>query len=262
MVVSLYVDDLLVTEGDLSIISKFKENMQCEFEMANLGVMTYFLGIEFNQFKDGIFISQSKYASDLLEKFNMQNCKTVTIPLVANEKYKDKESNDFVEVTSYRSLIGSLLYLSSTRPDIMFSTSLLSRFMQSPKLIHMRVAKRVLRYIRGTAEFGLWFSKSQSCDVIGYSDSDWVKSLSNSKSTSGYCFSLGSVVFCWNSKKQAVVAQSSTEAEYIAASNASNQAIWLKKLLTDLGQIQNNGIVLHIDNNATIAITQNPVYYG
>ena len=130
--------------------------------------------------------------------------------------------------------------------------------MHSPSKIHFGVAKRVLGYIRGTFDYGLWFVKKESKELQGYADSDWAGSLDDSKSTSGYAFSFGSGVFSWNSKKQEVVAQYSTEAQYISTAAAANQAIWLRKLLTDLGQSQADATVIWVDNKSAIAITKKP----
>ncbi|RVW71674.1 Retrovirus-related Pol polyprotein from transposon TNT 1-94 [Vitis vinifera] len=262
LIVSLYVDDLLVTGCNSKILKQFMVQMESEFEMSNLGEMKYFLGMEIHQCEAGIFISQQKYALKVLKKFHMERSKSVATPLVVNEKLSKNEVNIKADASIYRSLIGSLLYLSATRPDLMFSASLLSRFMNSPSKIHFGVAKRVLRYIRGTFDYGLWFVKKESKELQGYADSDWAGSLDDSKSTSGYAFSFGSGVFSWNSKKQEVVAQSSAEAEYISAAAAANQAIWLRKLLTDLGQNQADATVIWVDNKSAIAIAKNPVQHG
>ncbi|EOY04256.1 Cysteine-rich RLK (RECEPTOR-like protein kinase) 8 isoform 1 [Theobroma cacao] len=144
----------------------------------------------------------------------------------------------------------------------MFSASLLSRFMQNPTQTHFAAAKRVLRYIRGTVECRLKFTRKDCHDLIGYSDNDWAEDTDDSKSTRGYCFSFGSGIFSWNSKKQEVVAQSSAEVEYIAAAAATNHAIWLRKVLQDLGFEQVKGTILFIDNKSAISIAQNPVQYG
>ena len=229
LIVSLYVDDLLVIGNASDSLNKFKQELQAEFEMSDLGEMNFFLGMEFSQFDAGIFISQKKYALEILKKFHMERCKPVTTPLVVNEKLSKNEEDDKADAFVYRSIIGSLLYLSATRPDLMFTSSLLSRFMHSPSQTHLGAAKRALRYIRGTTDYGLWFSKNESEKLKGYADSDWAGSSDDAKSTSGYMFSLGSGVFSWNSKKQDVVAQSSAEAEYISAAAAANQAIWLRK---------------------------------
>ncbi|XP_060200635.1 secreted RxLR effector protein 161-like [Lycium barbarum] len=150
----------------------------------------------------------------------MDKCKFVSTPLVHNEKISKFEGGDRANPTVYRSIIGSLLYLIATRPDLMFAASLLSRFKQAPSLVHLSIAKRMLRYINGTADYGIWFKKEEQRQLLGYSDSDWA----------GYTFTLGSGMFSWNSKKQEVVAQSSAEAEYIAAAGATNQALWLRKI--------------------------------
>ncbi|KAL0361165.1 UNVERIFIED_CONTAM: Retrovirus-related Pol polyprotein from transposon RE1 [Sesamum radiatum] len=229
-------DDLIYTGNNEKMIHDFKEDMMKTFEMSDLGLMHFFLGIEINQEKEGIFICQKKYTETLLKKFKMESCKTVTTPLVTGEKYKKEDGSEKVDGSIYRSLIGSLLYLTATRPDIMFATSLLSRFMQSPSQVHYGAAKRILRYLQGTKDFGIWYKSTNDAKLVGYTDSDWAGSADDMKSTSGYTFSLGSGIFSWASKKQATVAQSSAEAEYIAAAAASNQATWLRRILEDMGR--------------------------
>ncbi|KAK4386673.1 Retrovirus-related Pol polyprotein from transposon RE1 [Sesamum angolense] len=225
------------------MIQDFKEDMMKTFEMSDLGLMHFFLGIEINQEKRGIFICQRKYTETLLKKFKMESCKTVTTPLVTGEKYQKEDGSQKVDGSMYRSLIGSLLYLTATRPDIMFATSLLSRFMQSPSQVHYGAAKKNSKILT----------------------SDWAGSVDDMKSTSGYTFSLGSGIFSWASKKQATVAQSSAEAEYIAAAATSNQAIWLRRILEDIGEKQEEPTTpttIYCDNKSTIAITKNPVQHS
>ena len=164
--------------------------------------MKYFLGMEIHQCEAGIFISQQKCALKVLKKFHMEISKSVATHLVVNEKLSNNEVNIKADASIYRSLIGSLLYLSTTRPGLMFSASLLSRFMHSPSKIHFGVAKRVIRYIRGTFDYDLWFVNKESKELQGYANSGWARSLDDSKSTSSYVFSFGSGVFSWNSKKQ------------------------------------------------------------
>ncbi|KAL0379752.1 UNVERIFIED_CONTAM: Retrovirus-related Pol polyprotein from transposon RE2 [Sesamum angustifolium] len=184
------------------MIQDFKEDMMKTFEMSDLGLMHFFLGIEINQEKEGIFICQRKYTETLLKKFKMESCKTVTTPLVTGEKYQKEDGSQKVDGSMYRSLIGSLLYLTTTRPDIMFATSLLSRFMQSPSQVHYAAAKRILRYLRGTKDFGIWYKSTNDAKLVGYTDSDWTGSVDDMKSTSGYTFSLGSGIFSWASKNK------------------------------------------------------------
>ena len=262
LIVSLYVDDMLVTGSDEMQISNFKSEMERVFEMSDLGLMTYFLGIEIHQDKEGNFISQQKYARDILKKFKMESCKAVATPLVANEKLSKENGGARIDESVYRSLIGSLLYLTITRRDLMFAASLLSRFMQAPGENHMVAAKRVLRYVKSTQDYGIWFKAENSVCLQGFSDSDWAGSLDDSKSTSGYAFSFGSGVFSWSSKKQEVLAQSSTEAECIIVAGAANQALWLRKMMEDLDEGLKEPIVIWVDNKSTILIARNLVFHG
>ncbi|KAF5468920.1 hypothetical protein F2P56_013028 [Juglans regia] len=181
-------------------------------------------------------------------------CKSVATPLTTIEKLKKEDGAKEADAAAYRSLIGSLLYLAATRPDIMYATSLLSRFMQCPSQIHFGAAKRVLRYIQGTKDFGIWYKPSSHSTLTGFTNSDWAGSVDDMRSTSGYCFNLGTGVFSWGSKKQGSVAQSTAEAEYVAAAGATNQAIWQSKILKDMGAKQQLPIVIYCDNKSAIAM--------
>ena len=173
-----------------------------------------------------------------------------------------EDGEEKVDATLYRSLVGNLLYLTATRPDIMFAASLLSRFMNSPSQIHFGAAKRVLRYIRGTTDFGIMYGRCCEPKLKGYYDSDWGGCFDDMKSTSGYAFTLGSGIFSWVSKKQQSVAQSSAEAEYVSASLATSQAIWLRRIMEDFGEKQEEGTELFCDNKSAIAIAKNPVQHS
>jgi len=188
------------------MLMEFKEDMMKTFEMNDLGFMSYFLSIEVSQRNDGIFISQKKYIEDLLKKFKMYGCKPVSTPLVTNEKLQKVDEAPETDASRNMSLVGSLLYLTTTRPNIMFATSLLSRFMQKPSQIHLGVGKRILRYLQGTKEYGIWYKSIGNPTLIGYTDSDWAGSVDDMKSTSGYAFSLGLGIFSCASKKQATIA--------------------------------------------------------
>ncbi|KAJ9678984.1 hypothetical protein PVL29_021029 [Vitis rotundifolia] len=240
---------MLVTRSNVLLLVEFKMEMQDVFEMSDLGIMNYFLGMEIYQCSSGIFISQRKYTVDILKKFKLESCKEVATPLAQNEKISKNDGEKLEEPFAYRSLVGNLLYLTATRPNLMFPTSLLSRFMSPFNNVHMGVAKRVLKYVRGVK-------------LDGSADSDWAGSVDDMKNTLGYVFTIGSGVICWNSRKQEVVAQSIVEAEYISLAAAANQGIWLRKLLTDLGQEQSSPTELCCDNKSAIAIAQNPVQHG
>ena len=172
IVISLYVDDLLVTGSKPILVNQFKEQMKQVFEMTDLGEMSYFLGMEVIQSQQEIFISQHKYARDVLKKFNMESCKSISTPLMENEKLSKDDGAAKVDEGLYRSLVGCLMYLTATRPDIMYAVSLLSRFMHCASELHFKAAKRVLRYVKGTADFGVCFKKSEKLELHGYSDSD------------------------------------------------------------------------------------------
>jgi len=262
LIVSLYVDDLIYTGNNLEMMKEFKEDMMKTFEMTDLGLMNYFLGIEVKQQEDGIFISQKKYIEALLKKFKMYDCKPVTNPLVVNEKLQKDDGTQEEDASRCRILIGSLLYLTTTRPDIMHATSLLSRFMQKPSQIHYGVGKRILRYLQGTKEFGIWYKTMTKSRIVGHTDSDWAGSIDDMKSTSGYAFSLGLGIFSWASKKQATVAQSTAEAEYVVAAEATSQAIWLRKIFKDMGEKQSGPITINCDNKSVIVMTKNPIHHS
>lgn len=232
------------------------------FEMTDLGLMSYVLGMEIKQDKNMVFICQKKYANEILKKFQMEECKAVSTPMNEKEKFSKEDGADKVDEIYFRSLIGCLMYLTATRPDILFAVSLLSRFMHCASVIHFRAAKRILRYIKGTINFGVKFEKNQRFKLHGFSDSDWGRSIDDMRSTSGYCFSLGSSIFSWCSKKQQIVAQSTAEAEFIAATAATNQVLWLKKIMCDLQEEQKFSIDVFVDNQAAIAISNNPVFHG
>ena len=262
LVISLYVDDLLVTDSSAELIQQFKDDMMQVFEMSDLGEMSYFLGMEVEQKNGDIFICQRKYAKEMLKKFNMENCKSMTTPMCPKEKLCKDVEEEQVDETLYRSLIGCLMYLTTTRPDILYTVNVLSRFMNCAKKSHFKGAKRVLRYVKGTLNYGIKFCRSENFKLQGYSDSDWAGSLDDMKSTSGYCFSFGTGIFSWSSKKQEIVAQSTAEAEFIAATATVNQALWLRKVLTDLHLEQKETTEVMVDNQAAIAISKNPVFHG
>ena len=278
LVVSLYVDDLLVTGSSMEQIDAFKREMKDVFEMSDLGKMTFFLGMEVKQKQNEIFICQHKYAKEILKKFNMEECKPKATPMNQKEKFCKEDGAAKVDERLYRTLIGCLMYLTATRPDIMNAVSILSRYMHSASEIHFQAAKRIVRYIKGTIDYGLRFCQVKSFTLHGYSDSDWAGCVDDMRSTSGYCFSFGSAIFSWCSKKQEAIAQSTAEAEYVAAAAAVNQALWLRKLMADLymEQKENTQILamadLHmeqkertqilVDNQAAISIANNPVFHG
>ncbi|CAJ2639943.1 unnamed protein product [Trifolium pratense] len=227
LIVCLYVDDLIFTGNNSKMIAEFREAMIRRFEMTDLGLMSYFLCIEVVQQNDGIFISQKKYATNILKKFKMEHSKPISTPVEEKLKLTRKNDGKRVDSTYYKSLIGSLRYLTATRPDIVYGVGLLSRYMEEPRVSHLQGAKRILRYIKGTLTEGIFYGSNSDVKLVGYTDSDWAGDLETRKSTSGYAFHLGTGAISWSSKKQPVVALSTAEAEYIAATSCATQTVWL-----------------------------------
>ncbi|CAL9029386.1 unnamed protein product [Prunus brigantina] len=261
IIVSIYVDDIVYTGNSERMLAEFKREMMQRYEMSDLGLLHHFLGMGILQTDQGVFIHQSKYAKSLLVKFGLEDCKPVSIPLPTGERLKKVDGSDLADEGLYRKIVGSLLYLTTTRPDLMYAASLLSRFMTSPTKKHMGVARRVLRYVQGTLNYGIEYVKNKSAILIGFCDADWAGSEDDSRSTSGYAFSFGSGAFSWASVKQNTVALSTAEAEYVSAAEATAQAIWLRFVLDDFGELQTEATPLFCDNMSTISMAKNPVFH-
>ncbi|XP_021985628.1 secreted RxLR effector protein 161-like [Helianthus annuus] len=180
--------------------------------MTDMGTLHYFLGMEVIFNNGNIILSQHQYAKSLLDKFNMTNCTALSTPMEYGLHLSKQDMDDEVDSNLYRRLVGSLMYLTNTRPDIMFAVNKISQFMEHPKQSHWEAGKRILRYIKGTLNQGLVYSKGGKGTLTGFSDSDYAGNIDDSKSTSGYVFQLGIGIVAWQSKKQKVVALSSTEA--------------------------------------------------
>lgn len=262
LLVCLYVDDIIYLGSSQSLIDDFKSCMMRTFEMTDLGLLKYFLGLEVLQSKEGIFVCQKKYAVDMLKRFNMANCETSATPMNINEKLQCEDGTEKANPSVFRSMVGGLNYLTHTRPDISFSVSAVSRFLHSPTKQHLGAAKRILRYVAGTVNYGIWYSRVKEFRLVGFTDSDWAGCLDDRRSTSGNVFSFGSGAITWSSKKQDTVALSSSEAEYTAANAAARQALWLRKLLVDFCLEQKNATKLFCGNRSAIAMAKNPVFHG
>ncbi|KAE8727985.1 hypothetical protein F3Y22_tig00004899pilonHSYRG00012 [Hibiscus syriacus] len=261
LIVCLYVDDLIFTGSNPSMFNEFKDVMMKEFEMTDMGLMAYYLGIEVKQQNDGIFISQESYAKEILKKFKMENCKPISTPAEYGIKMTKHEEGESVDPTFFKSLVGSLRYLTCTRPDIIHAVGLVSRYMESPTTTHFKAAKRILRYLKGTIDFGLFYSVSNDYKLVGYSDSDWGGDIDNRRSTTGFVFFMGDIAFTWMSKKQPIVTLSTCEAEYVAATSCVCHAIWLRNLLKEIGLIQEEPTKVCVDNKSAIALAKNPVFH-
>jgi len=186
IIVVLYVDDVIFTGNDDYLIENFKTVIKEKFEMTDMGLLRYFLGIEVEQNGNGIFISQAKYVNEVLERFNMQESKAAITPTVMGLKPSKEENNKDFDSSLYKSIVGSFMYLIATRPDIMHAVSLISRFMERPKEAHWQAAKIILRHVKGTKRFGILYTTPKYSHLIGYTDSDWAGSVDDRKSTSSF----------------------------------------------------------------------------
>jgi hypothetical protein len=260
VILLLYVDDLFLT-GEEKLIAECKKRLAAEFEMKDLGLMHYFLGLEVWQSPERIFLNQGKYTVEILKRFDMLECKSMNTPMEAKLKLLVDTSSDLIDATLYRQIIGSLMYLTNTRPDICFAVNTLSQFLVEPRRVHLVAAKHVMRYLKGTMDYGLSYDGDHDFTLSGYTDADWAGSVADRKSTSGCCFSLGSAMISWQSRKQSSIALSTAEAEYIAACSASCEAIWLRKLLTGLFDLEMRATVILCDNQSCIKMTENPVFH-
>ncbi|KAJ8767923.1 hypothetical protein K2173_020863 [Erythroxylum novogranatense] len=226
LIVCLYVNDLIYTGNNTVMFGSFKKSMMAKFEMFDLGKMHYFLGIE-------------KYLQEILDRFQMMDCNPINTP-----------SEFGVDDTLYKQIVGSLMYLTAIRPDIMHAVSVISRYMECHTEIHLLTAKRILQCLQEWRK------------VLGFIDSDYAGDSDDRKSTSGYVFMMGIGVVSWSSKNQPIVTLSSTEAEFVAATACACQAIWLKKILKELHFKEEGSTQIYCDNSSAIKLSKYPVLHG
>ncbi|GJW10348.1 putative ribonuclease H-like domain-containing protein [Tanacetum coccineum] len=215
----LYVDDGIFVATSRSTVHAFEKLMHEKFQMSSMDELTFFLGLQVKQKNDGIFISQDKYVAEILKKFRFTKVKTASTPMETRKPLLKDEDGEEVDVHLYRSMIGSLMYLTSSRPDIMFAVCACARYQVNPKVSHLHAMKRIFKYLKGQPKLGLWYPKDSPFDLVAYTDSDYAGASLDRKSTTGGCQFLGSRLISWQCKKQTVVANSTTEAEYVAASS-------------------------------------------
>ena len=265
-VVGMYVDDIVVACKSVEKLKEFKRGLCSKFDVKDLGRLHYFLGMKVIQHEvsGDVWIGQSAYICQVLERFGMQDAKSVGTPVDTSTKLvKAVEDDVMFDKGVYQSAVGCLLYLSTgTRPDIAFAVGNVARFSANPTTRHWIGVKRILRYLKGTSDLGLRYSRNGDEDVVGYSDSDWAGDLDDRKSVSGYMFKLCGAPISWRSKKQTSVALSTAEAEYIALAYASQEAIWLRRLMTELRMEQSKPTLIYENNQSAISLAQNVQFHG
>jgi len=193
--------------------------------MSMMRELTYFLGIQVKETKQGIFVHQAKYTKDLMKKFDMADAKPMSTPMSTAMVLDPDENGEAVDQKEYRSMIGSLLYITTTRPDIHFAVCLCARFQASPHASHRQAVQRIFRCLKYTLEFAIWYSSSSTIELVGFSDADFAGCRVDRKNTSGTCHFLGSSLVCWSSRKQSSIAQSTTEVEYVVAASCCSQIL-------------------------------------
>ncbi|XP_071741059.1 uncharacterized mitochondrial protein AtMg00810-like [Rutidosis leptorrhynchoides] len=245
-------------------IDKFKLFLSSKFLIKDLGILKYFLGIEVLRTQYGICLSERKHCLELLAKFGVLGCKHAQTPLEAGFVLNTEctQSDKALEnINKYQKLIGKLIYLTLTRPDIAYSVHLLSQFMHSPLQSHLKCALRLLRYLKGAPGLGVHNSKTCDVELKAYVDSDWGKASMIRKSVTGYCVFLNGSLVSWKSKKQATISRSSVEAEYRALADVTCEIIWILKLLVELEYKVVLPVEVFVDNKAAIKIASNPVFH-
>ncbi|KAJ9547543.1 hypothetical protein OSB04_020086 [Centaurea solstitialis] len=261
LLVQIYVDDIIFGSTNPKLCEKFELLMKSEYKMSMMGELTFFLGLQIKQSEKGIFINQGKYVLDMLKKFDLTSCTPMNTPMAPPLSLDKDSKGKPIDVTLYRGMIGSLLYLTASRPDIMYSTCLCARYQAEPKESHLTAVKRIFRYLNGTPNLGLWYSKDSGFDLTAYSDSEFAGCKIDRKSTTGGCHLLGGKLVSWTSKKQNSVSTSTAEAEYVAAGICCAQVLWLRNQLQDY-DIQLSKIPIYCDNTSAIAIANNPVLHS
>lgn len=257
----VYVDDIIITGSSSIEIAKPKLQLSHVFKLKDLGNLGYFLGLEVAKSSKGIFLSQRNYTLQLIDDAGLLGSKPVNTPMDPRKTLNEFDGILLDDPTSYRRLIGRLIYLNITRPDIAFAVQQLSQFMSNPRDIHMDAAKHLLRYLKQSPGQGVLFSKQSNFQLKAFCDSDWGRCLDTRRSISGFCVFLGDSLISWRSKKQPTVSRSSAEAEYRAMASTSCELIWLKQLLKDFNISHNAPVLMFCDNDAAVKIATNPTFH-
>lgn len=260
LILLVYVDDILITVTSATLIQDVKNFIDKEFHIKDLGEVHFFLGIEVSRSDSGIFINQRKYVLDLLSEAGLSGSKPSLLPMDPNHKLALSTSALLPDPTFYRKIVGQLIYLTITRPDLSYPVHILSQFMAHPIEDHLNAVFKTLRYLKGAPAKGLFYPSEGGLHLEAYCDADWASCPITRRSISGYTMLLGGCLISWKTKKQLVVSRSSIEAEYRAMANSTCEILWLLRLLTDLGHPQSTTVPLFCGNKSAIYLSDNPVF--
>ncbi|GJT99663.1 retrovirus-related pol polyprotein from transposon TNT 1-94 [Tanacetum coccineum] len=261
ILVQIYVDDIIFAASTPELCDLFAKIMCSKFKMSMMGKISFFLGLQISQSPRGIFINQSKYALESLKKYGYESCDPVDTPMVEKSKLDEDKEGKAVDPSHYRGMIGTLLYLTASRPDLQFAICMCARYQARPTEKHLNAVKRIFRYLKGTVHRGLWYPKDSSFALTAFADADHAGCQDTRRSTSGSIQLLGDRLVSWSSKRQKSAAISSTEAEYIALSGCCAQVLWMRSQLTDYG-FGFNKIPMYCDNKSAIALCCNNVQHS
>ncbi|GJS78895.1 ribonuclease H-like domain-containing protein [Tanacetum coccineum] len=256
----LYVDDIVLTASSESLLQQIIKSLHQEFAMTNLGPLNYFLGISVTHDSSGLFLSQKKYAIEILDRAHMDNCNPSRTS-IDNESKLGSDGNPVSDPTLYWSLAGSLQYLTFTRPDISYAVQQVCLYMHDPREPYFSALKRILRYVRGTLDYGLQLFFSSTTDLVAYLDADWPGCPTTRRSTSGYCVFLGNNLLSWSSKSQPTLSRSSAEAKYRGVANVVAETCWLRNLLYELHTPLSSATLVYCDNISAVYLSCNQVQH-
>ncbi|CAM8938019.1 unnamed protein product [Rhodiola kirilowii] len=259
--VLVYVDDMIIASNDKVALTIFKDYLGKCFKMKDLGVLKYFLGLEVARSLEGIFICQRKYALDIISETGLLGSKPAEFPMEQHHRLALAAGKHLVDPERYRRLVGRLIYLGVTRPDLAYSVHILSQFMQQPREEHWEAALRVVRYLKKNPGQGILLHANSKLILEGWCDSDWASCPLTRRSLSGWFVFLGSSPISWKTKKQPTVSRSSAEAEYRSMASITCELKWLKQLLGELGVQHKEGMRLYCDSKSALYIAQNPVFH-
>ncbi|KAK4349644.1 hypothetical protein RND71_032399 [Anisodus tanguticus] len=257
----LYVDDIILTASSDALRQSIMAMLTSEFAMKDLGPLSYFLRIAVKRHSGGLFLSQRKYAAEIIERVGMSSCKSTPTPVDANPKLSATAGAPYKDPTRYRSLAGALQYLTFIRPDITYAVQQVCLFMHDPRVEHINAIKRIIRYIQGTLDYGLHLYPSSTSTLVSYTNADWGDCPNTRRSTSGYCMFLGNNLVSWSAKRQATLSHSSAEAEYRGVANVVSESCWLRNLLLELHCPIQKATLVYCDNISGIYLSGNPVQH-